>query len=363
MLNPTFWRGKKVFLTGHTGFKGGWATAWLHQMGAEVTGFALPPETSPSLFEMIGVEGLCKESIFGDIRDLQAVTEAMRRTNPDIVLHMAAQALVSEGYQDPVRTFQTNVMGTVHILETVRTIGTHVVCLVVSSDKCYENPENGLPLREGDPMGGHDPYSASKGACEIATWAYGRSFFNKDDTPRVASARAGNVIGGGDWANNRLLPDAFRAFSNEEKLVIRNPIAKRPWQHVCEPLSGYFLLIEKLSGDFSHGQGWNFGPVPAFDASVQEVVELACEAWGEDAGYELSGNEQSWKEANNLLLDSTAAVRFLDWSPRLTLKESVSTTMDWYRFYHRHGGGNQLLEYTMDALDQYRAKEPTIATH
>lgn len=352
-VDPEFWSGKTVFLTGHTGFKGGWLSLWLNEMGAIVHGFALPPETDPSLFDVIGVARLCERSTFGDIRDSQQLRSAMVDARPDVVIHMAAQALVKPGYDRPVETFDTNVMGTIHVMEAVRRLPADTICLVVTSDKCYDNPNDGVPLREQDPMGGHDPYSASKGACEVAVASWRHSFFSKDGTPSLASARAGNVIGGGDWSGERLLPDAARAFSAGQSLVIRNPLATRPWQHVLEPLSGYLVLIQRIARDRSLAKGWNFGPIPAVSTPVSEIAEIAARVWSPEAQTEISKQKQDWSEAHALLLDSTAALRFLGWRPRLDVAAAVEMTMQWYA-YHDANGRDDMLNYSRAQLQTYR---------
>jgi CDP-glucose 4,6-dehydratase len=355
MVDPSFWNGKRVFLTGHTGFKGGWLVLWLHRMGAKVVGYSLPPETKPNLFDTVDVASYCETSTFGDIRDVPALSKALTDSNPDVVMHLAAQAIVKTGFDDPVQTFETNVMGTINVMEAVRALPEHVVCLIVTSDKCYDNPNDGVPLREQDPLGGHDPYSASKGACEVAVTSWQHSYFNDLSMPVLASGRAGNVIGGGDWSANRLLADAARAFSKGEVLTVRNPLATRPWQHVLEPLSGYLTLIQKLAADRKLPKAWNFGPVPAVDTSVEKVAELAAGAWGSSARVEVSQNRQNWEEAHALLLDSTAAVRFLHWRPRLDVPEAVDMTMKWYaRFYETSGAG--MADYTLAQIDDYCAK-------
>ena len=258
-VDPGFWAGKRVFLTGHTGFKGSWLSLWLQTMGAKVTGFALAPPTSPSLFEAARVaDGMT--SIIGDIRDAAALKDALVAADSEIVLHMAAQPLVRASYDDPVGTYATNVMGTVHLLEAVRAAASVRACVVVTTDKCYENREWAWGYREDEPMGGFDPYSNSKGCSELVTSAYRRSFFQHSGIA-LGSARAGNVIGGGDWAADRLVPDILRAFEQNKPVVIRNPNATRPWQHVLEPLSGYLVLAERLYNDGqAFAEGWNFGP-------------------------------------------------------------------------------------------------------
>lgn len=334
MLDQTFWTGKRVFLTGHSGFKGGWTVHWLTQMGAQVAGFSLPPDTTPNLFEVTGVAERCAVSHFGDIRDKATLTAALTDFDPDIVLHYGAQPLVRRSYDDPIETFETNVMGTINLLEAVRPLSREVICIVVTSDKCYENPNDGTALSEEAPLGGADPYSASKGACEIAVSSWLRSFFAETNTPIVASVRAGNVIGGGDWADDRLLPDAARAFAKSAPLVIRNPQSTRPWQHVLEPISGYLTLVQKLSGHRSLPRRWNFGPRPADVLPVGAVVDAASDAWQGPTQTAVADTQQDWHEAQTLVLSSALAETQLGWVPRLTTPDAVAWTMQWYQNFY-----------------------------
>lgn len=333
-VNPDFWRGKRVFLTGHTGFKGGWLALWLQSLGADVRGFALEAEGANNLFTAARVgEGM--SSVVGDIRGLDAVQSAMQSFRPEIVIHMAAQALVRLSYTEPVATYATNVMGTVHVLEAARRLDS-VRCIVnVTTDKCYENREWVWGYRESEPMGGHDPYSNSKGCSELVTAAYRDSFFRKAGIA-VASARAGNVIGGGDWAADRLVPDILRAFECGEPVVVRNPQSTRPWQHVLEPLSGYLMLAERL---FSEGQpfaeGWNFGPRDEDARSVQWIVERMAQAWGRGAGWQHDGAEHP-HEAHSLKLDISKAQHRLGWRPRWPLATALAKITDWHRAWLGH---------------------------
>lgn len=322
-----FWRGRRVFLTGHTGFKGAWLAAWLRHLGAEVTGYALEPPTNPSLFDLARAgEGLI--DLRGDVRDLGMLSEAMAAAQPEVVLHLAAQALVRAGYAEPVETFATNVMGTVHVLEAARKIPSLGAVVVVTSDKCYENRERDEGYREDEPMGGFDPYSASKGCSELVAAAYRRSYF---DGLRVASARAGNVIGGGDWARDRLVPDLVRSFLAGERTLIRNPQATRPWQHVLEPLHGYLLLAQRVwEGDSKASGGWNFGPSDASTRSVGWVADEAVRWWGEGAAWAQDSAAHP-HEARSLGLDNRKAREFLDWRPLLSAEEAVAWTLRWYR--------------------------------
>jgi CDP-glucose 4,6-dehydratase len=329
-VDPGFWAGKRVFLTGHTGFKGGWAALWLQRMGAHVTGFALAPPTSPALFEVAGVaEGMT--SIIGDIRDRDALREALVAADPEIVLHMAAQPLVRASYDDPVGTYATNVMGTVHLLEAVRKASSVRAVCVVTTDKCYENREWVWGYREDEAMGGYDPYSNSKGCAELVVSAYRRSFFSGGTCAAIASGRAGNVIGGGDWADDRLIPDILRAIAGGEKVLIRNPVAVRPWQHVLEPVAGYLVLAHALWSDpKAAAEAWNFGPRDDDAKPVQWIVEKMCGLWGNDAGWTHDDGTQP-HEARYLKLDVSKARAGLGWQPRWSLSEALDSITAWHR--------------------------------
>lgn len=337
----SFFSGKKIFVTGHTGFKGSWLCLWLHAMGAEVTGYALDPPTTPSLFELAGVGGLLKRDIRGDVRDLASLAGAMAQATPEIVFHLAAQSLVRESYRSPVETYATNVMGTVHLLEAVRNCSSVRAVVNVTTDKCYENREWAWGYRENEPMGGYDPYSSSKGCSELITAAYRRSFFNditiqqcNNSTvqPRavaIATARAGNVIGGGDWALDRLIPDCLRALLAGEEIVIRSPHAIRPWQHVLEPLSGYLLLAEELyNGDSKFAEAWNFGPLDDDARPVEWIVQRLCGLWGGGAGYRVDVGSHP-HEAHYLKLDISKARSELDWRPRWGLETALQSIVEW----------------------------------
>lgn len=330
-VNSTFWKRKRILLTGHTGFKGSWLSLWLQSMGAEVHGLALKPPTIPSLFIEANV-GDGMQSTIGDIRDFPKVLATLQASKPDIIIHMAAQPLVRYSYQEPVETYATNVMGTVHVLEAARKVGSVKAIVNVTTDKCYENKEWVWGYREDEPMGGHDPYSNSKGCSELVTSAYRRSFFQKSGIA-LGSARAGNVIGGGDWATDRLIPDILRAFEKSQSAIIRNPHAIRPWQHVLESLSGYLILAERLYIDGQiFSEGWNFGPYDEDTRTVEWIVERMVQAWGNDAGWQLDGGIHP-HEANYLKLDISKTKNKLGWHPRWNLQTALDNIVDWHRHW------------------------------
>lgn len=335
-MNAAFWRGKRVFVTGHTGFKGAWLVQLLDWMGAEVTGYALSPGGSPNLFESADLLGTVRH-VDGDVRDLARLTGAIADARPEVVLHLAAQALVRTSYQKPVETYATNVLGTVHLLEAVRGCPDVRVVVNITSDKCYENRDWEWGYRENDPFGGHDPYSNSKGCAELVTAAYRASFFRTNGQlhpAAVASARAGNVIGGGDWAADRLVPDCMRALSRGETISIRSPNATRPWQHVLEPLRGYLMLAEALweRPDELAG-GWNFGPRAEDARPVRDVVCRLVERWGGEAAWQVAP-DASLHEATSLQLDCSKARQRLHWEPKLNLNIALQWTVDWYRRFY-----------------------------
>ena len=328
-IDASFWQGKRVLLTGHTGFKGSWLSLWLQSLGATVRGVALAAPTEPAMFEVARVaDGM--EHRIADIRDFAAVQAQMNEFRPEIVLHMAAQPLVRLSYDQPIETYATNVMGTVHVLEAARHAGSVKAIVNVTTDKCYENREWVWGYREDEPMGGHDPYSNSKGCAELVSSAYRKSFL-RDAGIAMATARAGNVIGGGDWALDRLLPDILRALQQRQPVLIRNPHAIRPWQHVLEPLSGYLGLAERL---YTRGQdeaeGWNFGPRDEDAQPVQWIVERLCEAWGDDASWTLQPGDHP-HEASFLKLDISKARQRLGWTPRWSLETALTRIIEWHR--------------------------------
>ena len=347
------YKGKKVFITGHTGFKGGWLSLWLQALGAKVIGYALPPPTNPSLFEVARVaDGMT--SIEGDIRDLARLAAAMAEHQPEIVIHMAAQPLVRYSYQNPVETYSTNVMGMVNLLEAVRQAGSVKVVVNITSDKCYENKEWIWGYRENEPMGGYDPYSSSKGCAELVASAYRNSYFNPKEFDRhgvaLASARAGNVIGGGDWAEDRLIPDIMRAITQGEPVHIRNPHAIRPWQHVLEPLAGYLLLAQKLWEEGpAYGEGWNFGPNDEDAKTVSWIVEHLTKAWGAGARWVLDGGDHP-HEAHYLKLDCSKAKVRLNWLPQWHLAETLSKIVEWQKKYQQ---GADMKAVTLEQIEVY----------
>ena len=359
---PEFWNGRRVFVTGHTGFKGGWLCLWLNRMGARVTGLSLPAPTEPSLFEQTRLAEIVDHHI-GDIRDEHVVLDAIATARPEIVFHLAAQPLVRYSYDNPVETYATNVMGTVHVLEACRKVDSVKAAICVTTDKCYENREWIWPYREEDPMGGHDPYSSSKGAAELAIASYRRSY---PGGLRIASVRAGNVIGGGDWASDRLIPDILRALIAGERPMIRNPASVRPWQHVLEALSGYILVAERLlAGDDTAATAWNFGPSEDDTQAVGWIVEQMLDAWGGGAG-----GDRGWDQPNApqpheavlLRLDSSKARAALGWRPRLDLNQTLTMIVDWHRLV---ASGADARVMTLAQIDNYAAwpTEQKTASH
>lgn len=346
-----FWVGKRVLLTGHTGFKGGWLSLWLQKLGAEVHGFALEPPTSESLFETAQVSKALASDTRADLGDFQALGKALKQADPEIIFHLAAQALVRYSYREPLETLASNVMGTANLLEAARTVGSIKCILAVTTDKCYENREWIFPYRENDSLGGHDPYAASKACTEIVTASYRASFFGKQDAPAIATARAGNVIGGGDWAEDRLVPDCIRAFIDGRSVELRYPDAVRPWQHVLEPLSGYLMLAEALCGRFSSDfrEAWNFGPDANGDATVGEIARRLAVSWG--GGKIVTPPIQDRPhEAGLLRLDTTKARNQLHWSPRWSIGRALDETVSWYKARH---SGQDMHAFTLAQIDSF----------
>jgi CDP-glucose 4,6-dehydratase len=347
------YKNRKVLITGHTGFKGSWLCLLLRKLGADVYGYALEPPTSPSLFKEAKIDDLIT-SYVGDIRDLEYLQKVMQRVQPEIVIHMAAQPLVRESYKNPVETYSINVMGTVHLLEACRNTSSVKAIVNVTTDKCYENKEWHWGYRENEPMGGYDPYSNSKGCSELITSAYRNSYFNPKEYDKhrvaLASARAGNVIGGGDWADDRLIPDFIRAIVKGEKVRIRSPYAIRPWQHVLEPLSGYLTLAAKLYLEgSSFSQGWNFGPDDSDAQNVERITKAICKFWGEGASFEIDTNPQP-HEANYLKLDCSKAKAELNWIPKWSIETTLKSIVDWNKAFLR---GESIRQVTESQIDQY----------
>jgi CDP-glucose 4,6-dehydratase len=350
-VDPVFWQGKKIFLTGHTGFKGSWLSLWLASMGAKVTGYALAPNTAPNLFWILAIGSLIEKSHIADIRDLVTLQKAILESKPDVVIHMAAQPLVRYSYENPVETYATNVMGTVNVLECMRDIDSVRSTVVITTDKCYENHERAEGYREDEAMGGYDPYSSSKGCAELVISAYRRSYFSSTkSTNMIASARAGNVIGSGDWSQDRLIPDAIRAFESRQPLVIRNPFATRPWQHVLEPLSGYLILAQAL---YEQGapmaSSWNFGPLDKDNRSVEEVVKLLACGWGDEVSW-VTEKSLHHHEAKLLKLDCTKARNQLHWIPKWGLELAVQKILEWQRAFQAE---QNMREISLAQINQY----------
>ncbi len=334
-MNRVFWKGRRVFVTGHTGFKGSWLCLWLQEAGAAVTGYALPPPTTPSLFEVARVgEGMA--SVTGDLRDYDALRTAMMAARPEVVVHMAAQSLVRYSYAQPLETYAVNVLGTAHVLEAARSVNGLRAIVNVTSDKCYENREWVWGYREIEPLGGYDPYSSSKGCAELVTAAYRQSYFNAERHAEhgvaLASVRAGNVIGGGDWAADRLIPDIIRAAEKGEEVVIRSPGAIRPWQHVLEPLSGYLLLAERLvSAGTRYAEAWNFGPDDEDTRPVEWIVQTVTKRWGGNARYRIDPTAANFHEAHYLKLDCSKVKACLGWQPRWSLSDALDRIIEWHK--------------------------------
>jgi CDP-glucose 4,6-dehydratase len=355
-MNPAFWDGKRVFMTGHTGFKGGWLSLWLQQLGADLTGYSLPAPTSPSLFDLASVaDGM--HSLIGDIRDSEKLISAMKNAKPEIVIHMAAQPLVRRSYIDPVETYSTNVMGTVYLFEAIRKTPSVRSVVNVTTDKCYENNEWIWPYRENEPMGGYDPYSNSKGCSELVTSSYRNSYFNaanyQEHGVALATARSGNVIGGGDWAVDRLVPDILSAFAQKNLAIIRNPNAIRPWQHVLDPLRGYLTLAEKLhaADGINFAQAFNFGSSSDDAKSVEWAVKKLASLWGQNTSWQIDGANHP-HEANYLKLDISKAAHLLNWRPLLSIEKALELTVDWARAWQ---DDENLKEKTISQINEYLA--------
>lgn len=353
LIKEAFWKSRRVFLTGHTGFKGAWLSLWLNKLGADVSGYALAPPTEPSLYNTCKTDELIS-SIIADIRDGEALTKALLASKPEIIIHMAAQPLVRDSYKDPVETYSTNIMGTVNLLEAVRHCKSVRALVNVTTDKCYENKEWEWGYRENEPMGGYDPYSSSKACSELVTAAYRNSFFNvlnyESHKVAIASARAGNVIGGGDWAKDRLIPDCINALTKGEKILIRNPHAIRPWQHVLEPLGGYLLLAQRLFEEGpEYSEAWNFGPNDSDAKSVEWIVKRMCAMRGDGADYIVESGDHP-HEANYLKLDCSKAKARLKWTPRWNLEKALEKIIDWVKAYEK---GIEMRDVCLTQIEEY----------
>ncbi|WBO90134.1 CDP-glucose 4,6-dehydratase [Bacillus tropicus] len=349
MASSSFWNKKKVFITGHTGFKGSWLTLFLTSLGAEVVGFSSHPPSIPNLFEQGNVAKECI-TIHGDITDYNSLFHALKQHNPDILFHLAAQPIVTTSYKNPIETFKTNVLGTVHVLEAAKHIDSIRGIINVTSDKCYENDGSGnQAFVESDRLGGFDPYSASKACAELVATSYQKSFF-RTNTQKLASVRAGNVIGGGDWAEDRLFPDVIRAYLQDDTLTIRNKNAIRPWQHVLDPLHGYILLAEKLWTDAEYAEAWNFGPLNEPNRTVHDVIQSIIKLWNKPLTI-LPPSANTPYESPVLTLNSTKAVNKLSWTPKLSTDNAIAWTVDWYKKY---ASGENIESFTRQQIDAFK---------
>lgn len=352
VIDPSFWKNRKVLLTGQTGFKGGWLSLWLDQLGAKVTGYALPPQ-APSFCSIAAIDEVVTDHVRGDIRDLSLLSKALKTAKPELVIHMAAQSLVGAAYADPVSTFSTNIMGTVNILEAARSTPSVKAIVNITSDKCYENENHHGGYHENNAMGGHDPYSASKGCSELVTTAYRKSFFESTGVA-IATARAGNVIGGGDWADGRIVPDAVRAFTNNQTLVIRSPASVRPWQHVLEPLAGYLMLCQALIRAPSiFSEGWNFGPSMEDTRSVSDLADSLTRSWGGRVNWRTEDVSHP-HEAAYLTLDSSKAKSQLQWAPKWGFEGAVDKTVEWYKAWQTNA---DMRAFTQQQIASYQAEQ------
>lgn len=353
-MQPSLWRDKSVFVTGHTGFKGGWLSLWLAQMGGRVHGYALNPPSDPALFDVADIATELASDVRADLADLDALKAALESAQPDVIFHLAAQSLVRDSYTSPLETFATNIMGTANLLEAARKVDSVRAVVVVTTDKVYENAEREVLFREEDPLGGHDPYSASKAATEIITASYRASFYDVTDghPAQIATGRAGNVIGGGDWAADRLVPDCLRSFAADQPVLLRYPNAVRPWQHVLEPLSGYLSLAEHLLSEdgAEYARAWNFGPDDADDATVHDVAEAAGRIWGDGASVAVENLGDHPHEAGLLKLDSASARDKIAWRPRWNLDQALAHTVEWHREWLK---GSDMKSLCREQIDAY----------
>jgi len=354
---------KTVFITGHTGFIGSWLSLWLQSCGAKVVGYSLDPLSNPSMFEIIKLENYISH-IFGDIRDLSHLSNCLSKYEPEFVFHLAAQSLVGVSYQIPLETLMTNIIGTANVLEAIRNQKNIKACIVMTSDKCYENREQNCAFKENDPMGGYDPYSASKGAAELVTTCYRNSFFNPSEISEhhtsIATIRAGNVIGGGDWSDDRIIPDSVRSLISKKPILVRNPNSIRPWQHVLEPVSGTLCLARKMiDGPNEFAEAWNIGPKSTNNiTTVKKLVSTIINEWGEGSWEDISKKNDQIHEANFLSLDSTKAMSRLDWKPIYSINEAISKTISWYNVYYNKK--QDMLSFTISQIEDYIKKASQI---
>jgi len=350
LLKNTF-SGKTIFITGHTGFQGSWLTLWLEMLGAKIIGFSKPPLTNPSLFNILNLEKSIKH-IVGDVNDYRHISKSIQKANPDFVIHLAAQALVRKSYEVPLDTFTTNIIGTANVLHSLRALKNNVSCVIMTSDKCYENLDGAKPHKESDPMGGDDPYSASKGAAELVTSSFKKSFFNNQHDHRISSVRAGNVIGGGDWSDDRLIPDLVDSIINNKKIVIRNPDHVRPWQFVLESLSGLLWILHKMStNNKKYNQSWNLGPDKKNIITVEQIVKKFSKEW---KSINLKNNTQQkskFSESNSLRLDSTKAKKLLNWKNVYDIDQTIFETINWYRYFHEKP--SMIKELSIQQIEAY----------
>lgn len=346
-----FYKNKTILITGNTGFQGSWLTLWLKLLGAKIIGYSINVPTEPSMFELLKLEFKIKH-INGDIKNLEKIKSVMNKYNPDVVFHFAAQSLVGSSYDNPIETFHTNILGTANILESIRDVKSTKVCVVMTSDKCYETPFDGHPCKEDDKMGGIDPYSASKGGAEIVTSSYRRSFFTANNECGIVSTRVGNVIGGGDWAKDRLIPDCVRSLIGGKQIILRNPQSIRPWQHVLEPLAGILWLTSKMNNDpKNYSGGWNFGPdLQSKDIPVNEVVKQILYEW-DGRKFEYIHTKSILNETKELRLDSTKAFDDLKWNTILSVNDAISKTINWYKEFYKNS--DNIEKFTIEQIENY----------
>ena len=350
LFNGVF-KNKTVLVTGHTGFQGTWLSLWLKLLGSNVIGYSLEPPTRPSLFEIVSLENDIKH-IIGDLRDKDRLSDIINQNKPEIIFHLGAQALVRKSYTEPLETLETNIIGTANLLESIRDCPSIKVVVIITSDKCYDNTNDQYPHTENDPMGGFDPYSASKGAAELITSSYRNSFFNSKNAAKIATTRAGNVIGGGDWAEDRLIPDSIRALMEDQSVEIRNPDAKRPWQYVLESISGMLWLATKMHAEDKFNEAWNFGPdMNDGCLQVEDIVNRTIKYWNSKSTIKIQNNPNTLYESESLLLDSSKANQRLGWKNVFSIDQALSETIEWYKTYHKNN--NDMKQFTINQIKNY----------